>query len=309
LVQLEEETYRSGHRANYFADRFALDVLTDTTERSPTYCTPPFRKSGDLSAAESWAFLFTPEPSTPRAWERLLKRPARCIDWKAAELAGAGAEAVSRTNQVLGRIRAAELMRYRIGRDGLEDRVPGPGDLAMAILSGDEAGSQLKQGGFVLQQWEAARWVGARCGLIVVGRPFPGIGETSTGATAFLPVQAGRLLLGSMARIGLKLVLNAMSTCPMVRLGRVMGNYMIWVVPSNLKLIDRATRYISKLTGLAYEPANQLLFDVMEYFEPRTKADQACPPAVGLAVTRHRHGCGNREAEEYWVTRHTGADL
>ncbi len=43
---------------------------------------------------------------------------------------------------------------------------------------------------------------------------------------------------------GVKLVLNALSTCTMVRLGRVMGNTMIWVVPSNLKLIDRATRYI-----------------------------------------------------------------
>src|SRR5215510_119901 len=87
------------------------------------------------------------------------------------------------------------------------------------------------------------------------------------------------------------------SACTMVRLGRVMGNTMIWVVPSNLKLIDRSTRYIRQLTGLTYEDANRLLFEVIEYIEPRMKADQAYPPAVGLAVLRVRHGLTNEEAE------------
>jgi N-acetylmuramic acid 6-phosphate (MurNAc-6-P) etherase len=84
----------------------------------------------------------------------------------------------------------------------------------------------------------------------------------------------------------------------MVRLGRVMGNYMIWVVPSNLKLIDRSTRYIQKLTGLEYREANQMLFEVIEYIEPRMKADQAYPPVVGISVMRARHNIENQEAEK-----------
>ena len=84
----------------------------------------------------------------------------------------------------------------------------------------------------------------------------------------------------------------------MVRLGRVMGNYMIWVVPSNLKLIDRSTRYIQRLSGLDYFKANHLLFEVIEYVEPRMKADQAYPPVVGISVMRMRHGLGNAEAEQ-----------
>jgi N-acetylmuramic acid 6-phosphate (MurNAc-6-P) etherase len=94
------------------------------------------------------------------------------------------------------------------------------------------------------------------------------------------------------------MLLNALSTCTMVRLGRVMGNYMIWVVASNLKLIDRATRYIQKLTGLGYEDSNRLLFEVIEYVEPRMKTDQAYPPVVGLAVMRARHKLTNEEAEK-----------
>jgi N-acetylmuramic acid 6-phosphate (MurNAc-6-P) etherase len=96
----------------------------------------------------------------------------------------------------------------------------------------------------------------------------------------------------------LKLLLNGLSTCTMVRLGRVLGNFMVWVVPSNLKLIDRATRYVHKLTGLSYEESNRLLFQVIEHVEPRMKADQAYPPVVGLAVLRARHGLTNEAAEQ-----------
>jgi N-acetylmuramic acid 6-phosphate (MurNAc-6-P) etherase len=76
-----------------------------------------------------------------------------------------------------------------------------------------------------------------------------------------------------------------------------MGNYMVWLVASNLKHIDRATRYIEKLAGLDYVAANRLLFEVIEYVEPRMKADQSYPPVVGLAVTRAQHELGNEEAE------------
>jgi len=116
--------------------------------------------------------------------------------------------------------------------------------------------------------------------------------------TVVVPVPQTDLLLNGVTRVGLKLLLNTLSTCTMVRLGRVMGNYMIWVVPSNLKLIDRSTRYIQKLTGLDYAKANHLLFEVIEYVEPRMKSDQAYPPVVGVAVMRTKHGLGNEEAEK-----------
>jgi hypothetical protein len=88
-------------------------------------------------------------------------------------------------------------------------------------------------------------------------------------------------LLDGVTRAGLKMLLNALSTCTMVRLGRVMGNFMIWVVPSNLKLIDRATRYIQKLSGLEYGDSNRLLFEAIEYIEPRMKADRAYSTSSG----------------------------
>lgn len=304
-VSLEESVYRAGHKNNYFADRFGMDVLTDTTERSPTYCTPPFRKFGDRTASESWSFLFLPCVETPRAWEWLLKREPRCLEWSAAEvheLVGEGKAA--RTLELMRQISRTELLRFRIGQDGLASRPLGESDSAVAIVAEDERERLLGVGGFCRAQLERAQRAGARLGLIYCGR------EESLGKTreflaqwrrecvaVLAPVPPSDFLLGGVLRVGLKMLLNALSTCTMVRLGRVMGNYMVWVVPSNLKLIDRATRYVQKLTGLDYRSANLLLFEVLEYVEPRMKADQAYPPVVGVAVMRARHGLGNADAE------------
>ena len=311
LVALEESVYRAGGKNNYFADRFALDVLTDTTERSPTYCTPPFRKFDDATAADSWAFLFTPEADTPRAWERLLKRLPQCVEWNDDEVrALVGADKFARTREIIGKISAGELLRFKIGLDGLPHRVLKNGDCAVGIVSAAESDSLLAPGGFHRIQLEAARRTGAGIGLICFLSSRREEAHSSNfefripnsdfkaAITELVPVPETDFLLDGVTRVGVKLLLNALSTCTMVRLGRVMGNTMIWVVPSNLKLIDRATRYIQRLTNLTYEQANHLLFEVIEYVEPRLKADQAHPPVVGLAVMRARLGIGNEEAEK-----------
>jgi N-acetylmuramic acid 6-phosphate etherase len=56
-----------------------------------------------------------------------------------------------------------------------------------------------------------------------------------------------------------KLVLNMLSTGAMIRLGHVFGNFMVNVQPKNEKLVDRATRIISEVTGLEHEKAGELL--------------------------------------------------
>jgi len=305
-VSLEESVYRSGHKNNYFADRFGIDVLTDTTERSPTYCTPPFRKFDDRTATESWAYLFVAYPETPRAWERIIKRQPKCVEWTESEVqALVDEDKAPRTLEIVRKISYAELMRFKVGLDGLQQRLLGPGDCAVGIVSEAEKSSLLLPEGFHRRQLEAARKAGAKLGLIYFGSA-ESLAEINTFVTGWdrecvsvlVPVPKTDFLLDGVTRVGLKTLLNTLSTCTMVRLGRVMGNYMIWVVPSNLKLIDRSTRYIQKLTGLDYRPANHLLFEVIEYVEPRMKADQAYPPVVGISVLRARHKLTNEAAEK-----------
>ena len=56
-----------------------------------------------------------------------------------------------------------------------------------------------------------------------------------------------------------KVALNTISTCAMVRLGRVRGNLMINLQPTNRKLRDRALRLVTQLTGCDRETARSLL--------------------------------------------------
>ncbi len=306
LVAMEETVYRAGRRNNYFANRFSMDVLTDTTERSPTYCTPPFRKWDDTTAAESWAYLYVPCDKTQQAWEHILKRAPQCVEWREPEVAAlVGDEKLPQILEVIRKISASELMRFKIGRDGLGLRPPQSGGSAVAVLGEFEWREALSAGGFSREQLEATRRAGGKTGLICLARPenWAAVRASATKCdadciTVLVPVSESKLLLDGVTRVGLKILLNALSTCTMVRLGRVMGNYMIWVVASNLKLIDRATRYIERLTGLNYAAANELLFETVEYVEPRWKADRAYPPVVGLSVMRRRHGLTNEQAEE-----------
>jgi N-acetylmuramic acid 6-phosphate etherase len=306
LVALEESVYRSSRKNNYFADRFGIDVLTDTTERSPTYCTPPFRKFDDSTATESWAFLFLPCSDTPHAWERIIRRRPKCVEWSEYEIREMVPEdKAPRTIEIVKKIGYNELMRFKIGLDGLKYRPLGAGDSAVGIVSEDEKASLLSPDGFHRVQLEAAKKAGARIGLIFFGRD-EALKEIADFVahwnpdcvSVLVPVRKTDFLLEGVTRATVKTLLNTLSTCTMVRLGRVMGNYMIWVVPSNLKLIDRSTRYIQKLTGVEYEKANHLLFEVIEYVEPRMKADQAYPPVVGVSVMRARHNLENLEAEK-----------
>jgi N-acetylmuramic acid 6-phosphate etherase len=296
LVGFEESLYRGGHRNNYFADRLGIDVLTDTTERSPTYCTPPFRKFDDAAAAESWAFLFLPDKWTDSAWENILKRKPRCVEWGEKEIrALVGEERFAQTRETVGKISPTELLRYKIGGNGIKFRPQEKGGGVVAILSASDRYSSVK---FLSERLKAARAGGSRTALIYFGIDLPDELKKAPEAVLAVPVPQTDFLLDGVTRVAVKLVMNALSTCTMVRLGRVMGNYMVWVVPSNLKLIDRATRYITKLTDLDYEAANALLFEVIEYVEPRMKSDQAYPPVVGMAVLRAKNNLTNEEAEK-----------
>lgn len=56
-----------------------------------------------------------------------------------------------------------------------------------------------------------------------------------------------------------KMILNMLSTATMVKLGKVYQNLMIDVAPTNVKLVDRARRIISSITGVTYEKAAEAL--------------------------------------------------
>src|SRR5713101_551028 len=81
-----------------------------------------------------------------------------------------------------------------------------------------------------------------------------------------------------------KLILNIFTTLAMVRLGKVLGNLMIDVKPSNAKLRDRATRIVRELTGVDYEAARAALEKTgwkIKSASARLRRGQGWRPATG----------------------------
>ena len=75
-----------------------------------------------------------------------------------------------------------------------------------------------------------------------------------------------------------KMILNMLSTGAMVRYGRVRGNYMAYMIPSNQKLVARAIRMICQKTGCSPEiaeaeliAANNVIADAMDAIEEKIK--------------------------------------
>lgn len=56
-----------------------------------------------------------------------------------------------------------------------------------------------------------------------------------------------------------KMVLNIISTSTMIKMGKVYGNLMVDVKPTNKKLYERAKGILMKSTGCSYERAEELL--------------------------------------------------
>lgn len=81
-----------------------------------------------------------------------------------------------------------------------------------------------------------------------------------------------------------KLVCNMLSTASMIGLGKVYGNLMVDVQPSNEKLVERAKRIVMEATGCNFTTAEQTL----ELAEHKAK------PAILMILT----GCSYAEATE-----------
>ena len=61
---------------------YGLTVLTDTTERAPTFGLNPFENNNDDSVLESFNHLeIIPSKANQKAWAELLSRKPRGLDW------------------------------------------------------------------------------------------------------------------------------------------------------------------------------------------------------------------------------------
>lgn len=117
---------------------------------------------------------------------------------------------------------------------------------------------------FVWGALREAKRRGART-ILLCFNPALVIARADRPALVIAPKIGPELLTGSTrlkSGTATKLVLNIFTTLTMVRLGKVLGNLMVDVKASNVKLRDRAVRIVRELTGVDYATAEQALLKV-----------------------------------------------
>lgn len=84
FIEIESELYKNGEYLLYETDgKLGISILTDTTERSPTFSLYPFENQDDQVKNPSLSYLYFPHTSSSaEAWQELLGRSPRTFHWK-----------------------------------------------------------------------------------------------------------------------------------------------------------------------------------------------------------------------------------
>ncbi len=264
-IDFEAGIYRKKGLVTYFADDYLLDIFTDTTERSPTFMLPPFRKNDDAVSPRPWSFVKNPLFSTPEVWERGMHRPLRCLGWTASDYETMGAPEGILKNPP--KIRDTELLKFEVGKERPSDRTATGNDAAILVTVGG------------LQSDD--RLFDAFAG---VDAPFAFRKHLAVGGTRkadfHIPCEFDESPLHLMGHMAVKLALNTVSTGVMAVLGRVTGNWMSWVDVTNKKLMDRGIRLISEIGGLDYRESCIRLFEAVEELDSSRVASSEKVSAV-----------------------------
>jgi N-acetylmuramic acid 6-phosphate etherase len=245
-IDLESEIYGGKGLVTYVSEEFLLDVISDTTERTPTFKLPPFRTMDDAASPPSWAFVKDPAHATREAWDHMLRRPPRGIRWTREDyVAMKGTERMIANPPALD---AEAIYRYGIGSEPDATRSAAPASALVAVTVG--AGPSQ-----ALRRYIATRGAGfTRRTLLSIDMPKP-VRRIEAWTPIEIPIKLPRTPMNLFAHLAVKLVFNTLSTGTMGKMGRIWGNWMIQVDATNKKLVDRATRIISALAGIGYEEA------------------------------------------------------
>lgn len=313
LTALEAETYTQGGRTTYFAKSGLATVFTDAAERSPTFHLHPLDSVRE-EERKCWIQVWTEAESPEEAWTALLGRPFRGLHrsfYRPRFLLGIDDSFLQKTAlaslEKAGDGQAA-FYDFSFSKGNIQRRGPEMNDLGVAICLGKEADEALNPDSSFFQFIRLFKSRGAAAALILIGgkqnRDIPFLYKALSlnpdrDVILAIPLDLRDDPLQLRRQVLLKMLLNAHSTGVMARLGRVVGNTMTSVYPSNLKLIGRATHLIlehvnhtleqkgwtalyGRTEPITYAEANAVLFDAIS-FCGRSDSDQS---ETGVSIVR-----------------------
>lgn len=295
LIRVESETYRNGNLSTYFASKALLTVFVDCAERSPTFHLFPLDTIQEKKR-KSWLQVWTEGKDYKQAWQTFLGRAFRGLEesfYKSHflnQIDDVFLKEAALKSLVFAGGNQEKLYDFSFNEENIHTRGPKKGDLAVVACLDDEIEELCSSGSSFYRFINLCKKNDGRLGIILVSDKNPREIERIINR---LPLKDQDVVIQIyMERVGdplnlnrqllLKVLLNSHSTAVMARLGRVVGNTMTHVNPSNLKLIGRATYLImshvndtlsqeewiqknGKVKPVTYAQANSILFEAMDF--------------------------------------------
>ncbi|QQE12054.1 hypothetical protein JD969_00850 [Planctomycetota bacterium] len=282
FVTFEQDIYAESGRVTYASNRFLIDILTDTTERAPTFSLPPFRKCDDDVSAVSWAFVKHSMLSTEDTWFRLLGRQPRCLDWDSSVYASINAPQAITDNPP--KLDVDELYKFQIGIEDTPSRYDVDSN-ALVMVTADFEEDYVKREGFLDGFKEMAKMY-KDTAIISIGENPLDLGD-AVNRQFYIKTGTPASPLNLWKRVTIKIVMNTVSTATMALAGRVTSNWMTCVQASNKKLVDRSTRLIAELTECDYPTACERVFEALEAVAEIDRTEHRVVSPVEYAIDKY----------------------
>jgi N-acetylmuramic acid 6-phosphate etherase len=335
VTDIEAAAYAGGRFSTYYAEKGLITVFIDSTERSPTFRLFPLDTVKE-PRRKCWIQVWTKAGQAGEAWQAFLGRPFRGLaaemyrrpfETEVADpyLRRAALESLKKAGDD-----QAELYDFSLSKANTEGRGPKKGDLCVLVGLTPEEGEPEREGSSFRRVLRLAAEGDADAAVLLVtegpSKDFPAMAERlrrlwtgKEGRLVVVPirVRAADDPFGIRQQMAAKMLLNAHSTAVMAKLGKVVGNTMTNVSPSNLKLIGRATyliqSHVNDVLGTAewvkangarepvsYGEANAVLYDAIAYLKDRqTEAGQTAEVAFSiiriLESLRQKRGISREE--------------
>lgn len=321
FTEAEIDTYRNKRFSTYFAKSGLVTVYTDNTERSPTFRLFPLDRAQDKKR-HCWVQCWTEAANYRDAWQSFLGRPFKGLErshyFKAFDTQVKDKYLHEAALRSLANGGNDQEKAYDFSFSGNNIKLKGPqkGDLGVAVIVDDEAADLQKRNSAFRKFVDLVHARRARLAAMVLtesgGANERAVAKLMRRGDVFVPVKmkTGADPLLVRRHIVMKMLLNAHSTTIMAALGKVVGNTMTNVSPSNLKLIGRATSLIlshvndtiaqkewtskyGKIAPLTFEEVNAVLIDAIEFVKTLGVGQTA---EVALSIIRILESLRQRKA-------------
>jgi N-acetylmuramic acid 6-phosphate (MurNAc-6-P) etherase len=262
------------------------DIL-NCAERSPTFHLFPLDTIHE-DKRKCWLQVWTEAEDSQNAWKKFLGRNFRGLDegfYKETfeteihdpYLKNAALNSLSKAGSD-----QENLYNFSFSGDNITQRGPRQGDLGVLVCRDEEIDELSISNSCSRKFMNLFKEKDALVALILVGeKPREDVEhllrqtplEKDKDVVLYFRIDRKEDPLNLKREILLKILLNGHSTGVMARLGKVVGNTMTNVNPSNLKLIGRATHlihsHVNDHVPITYDEANAVLFDAIDFLKER----------------------------------------